>query len=568
MSLECKKVHTCIHNLQLVSFQICVILCMTSWMWTMIMGEQLLLSHLPCRALVTREKVLGTDGVGQFLLAFNLNAKLPEKLVAAYQKKADKRGESCLGNMTEALTVNLDSFGQKVNRMLNEQKMTALYLSDSRFVGRGKRFEIGTLSLLLSVLSFFISTTGLVVNGLRLNNVEDRLTILSQHIDEMRETQKSVVNNLEYLYESNNFIGIEKDLLVDYVNGVKSVYSCDFLKIYFDSISVNFNSFLEKLLSAASNRKLVHELLNRDSLDEVTTHHYFKESIFLVNPSLLYTLASMDLVSYKNGIVTFMISFPYIRRKHEFKTVELIEAPRKLLLQKSNFKRLHSFMIPVDLPLESIIESASHMRTMDNCILTRSFTACDGNSLLGYEDRMCLLSLMTGIDTHCYTRDVPVFDFNVEYSEQYALVYLRNNTSIVDSKKKQTLYKTNDNEEKCLLLNKRTDLVVKSIFRTEKLFPYKQLVTFRVESKNLEFTHTMEPNVIGNFTRPTFNRTKSYVPIVLKTIVDSKTVQTVAIVLSSIVLLIILIAFIVRFGNCKRRQTVEGNELFPTQGGK
>ena len=81
----------------------------------MIMGEQLLLSHLPCRALVTREKVLGTDGVGQFLLAFNLNAKLPEKLVAAYQKKADKRGESCLGNMTEALTVNLDSFGQKVN---------------------------------------------------------------------------------------------------------------------------------------------------------------------------------------------------------------------------------------------------------------------------------------------------------------------------------------------------------------------------------------------------------------------------------------------------------------------
>ena len=522
----------------------------------------MLLNHLPCRALISQKKILGMDGVGQILLSFDLNANLPKQLLNAYEKERNVQGKNCLSNMTAQFTLTTESFGQKVERIINENKMTALYLSDSRFVGRAKRIEFGTLSLLLSVFSFFISTTGLVVNGMRLNSVENRLTIMSQHIDELRKNQATLVTNIEYLYEADEFIGIEKDILVDYVNGVKSTYSCDFLKVYFDAIFANFNSFLEKLLNAASSRNLVHELIDRDILDDVTSHKYFKDSIFLVNPSLLYTLASLDLISFKDGVVTFMLSFPYIRRRYEFKTIVLMESPRKLLLQKNDFSRFHSFMLPVDVPLHDIGQSTIHLRSMDNCIHTRSFTACDGNSLLQYEERMCILSMLAGVDTHCHMRNVPVFDFNVEYSDGLALLYLKSNVSILDSQR-QLLHKTNESSEKCLLFAKKDGVVAKSNFRTEKLFPHKELVTFQVEDQEMEYTYLLEPKVIDNFTRPVFNHTKSYIPMIFEKVVDSDTVQIVAIVLSSIVFVIILIIFIVRFGKCRRTPVVDGNQLFP-----
>ena len=243
----------------------------------------------------------------------------------------------------------------------------------------------------------------------------------------------------------------------------------------------------------------------RDALDEITSHDYFKNTIYLVNPSLLYTLANLDLISYKDGVVTFMLSFPFIRRRYDYKSVTLLESPRTLLLHRNNFDKYHKFMLPIELPLNELDTSTTHLRSMKNCIITRSFTACDGNSLLDYEEKMCLHSLMVGVDTHCYTRIVPVFDFNIEYLDQYAFVYLKNNTSVVHTLKKQTLYETANNEEKCLLISKEENLIVKSSFRKENLFPYDQLYNFKVKNDDLVFTHVMEPQVIENFTKPLFN---------------------------------------------------------------
>ena len=91
--------------------------------------DQLLLNHLPCRAFVSTDKILGMDGVGQILVAFDLNPSLPGRLMQAYRKKEDSTGEHCLSNMTTQLGLTADAFGHKVNRMLNEYKMT-LYLTD------------------------------------------------------------------------------------------------------------------------------------------------------------------------------------------------------------------------------------------------------------------------------------------------------------------------------------------------------------------------------------------------------------------------------------------------------
>ena len=141
------------------------------------------------------------------------------------------------------MNLTVSGFGQKIGRLLREDQMTELYLNDERFMpSRFKRFDPGTLALLISALSFFIATTGLIVEGVRMNDMEDRLRLLSQHIDELRANQKDIYNSVEYLYEDGQFLGIEKDIMGDYVNGLKTTHSCEFLRVRGDTVIMKLES--------------------------------------------------------------------------------------------------------------------------------------------------------------------------------------------------------------------------------------------------------------------------------------------------------------------------------------
>ena len=218
-------------------FQIWIWMFLAAWTASSLGEETLMIDGLPCRMLLAKDKVLGMDGVGQILILFDLGSKLPNRLLKVYQRGNDVKGEHCLSNMTTSLNLTIGNFGRKVNQLMNEGRMTSLYLSDKKFIGdRQKRLDFGTLALLFSAFSFFISTTGLVVNGLRLNSVESRLQLMSQHIHDLKSKQQGIVNNLEYLYENDEFLGIERDLMIDYVNGIKEVHSCDYLRLFFDAL--------------------------------------------------------------------------------------------------------------------------------------------------------------------------------------------------------------------------------------------------------------------------------------------------------------------------------------------
>ena len=273
----------------------------------------------------------------------------------------------------------------------------------------------------------------------------------------------------------------------------------------------------------------------------------------------------MDIISYKRGTVTFMLSFPFIRRRYEFKTIQLIESPRQLLLPRNNFEKFHSFLMPMDIPLDNVSSSLSFLRSTENCIKTRSFTACDGNSMLSYEERICMGSLLGNAQTHCHHRDVPIFDFHVEYASENALIYLRNGSKIVNATNGDVRHEGTGNIEKCVFIAKRPNLKVESPYRIVQLFQSKSFPSIRIKVEELTYSHFMEPTVIENFTTPSFNRTKVYVPVVLDEIAESEILELIAIVLSSIVFLILLLIFIKKFGYWKRTPSVNGNDLFPSE---
>ena len=524
--------------------------------------DELMIDTVPCRVLTENDKILGVDGIGQVLLKLQLGARVPSPVMKAYEKSRDDKGLACLGNMTEKMNATTDRFGQIVTRVINEKKMTDLYLNSGKYLGqRIKRFDVGTLALLLSAFSFFMSTTGLVVNGFRLNSAEARLQVMSEHIDKLNERQRTISNNVNYLFENNQFMGIEQDLMIDYINGIKTIYSCEYLNLFFDSIFSKLENRLKYVLDAIFARKLTHDIIDRYSLDELTSQSYFSDTIYLVNPSQLYDLGRLDPISYRDHSLTFMLSFPIIKRRYDFKSIKILESPQSLLLTKSGYELYHSFLIPANASLKNLSSVIDEIRSSRNCIKTNTFTACDGNSMIAHEEKLCILSLVNGIDQHCFRRNVHVFDFNVAYDNDHALIYLKENSRIENAQGKVSHVVRNDSE-KCVYLNKQKGLLVRSNYREEKLFI--DDMSFSVASKDIELSFTyMEPVFIENFSRPIFNRTNVFVPMNFNDPIPSEVLEIAAIAISSVVFLILLFMFICRFANCKRSQTVNANNLFP-----
>ena len=532
------------------------------WSWISVtFCDDLLLKTVPCKMLETRENALGIKGLGTILIQVDIGFNVPERLMGRYRAN-DQKGSECLGNLTKALNLTTQNFGSRLNKVVREEAMTSLYLSDDRYVSksRQKRFDAGTFAMLMAIMSFVMSTTGLVVNRVEYNSINDRLKVMSQHIGSLKKAQRLINNNVEYLYEENKFIGIQKKAMVDYVNSLKNIHSCDYIRLMYDSINQKMQNQYDDILESVFQRKLSHTILDNNALTKLTAHAFFEDTIYLVNPIKLYELGQLDLISYNNGVVVFMLSFPFIRRSYHFKKVEIIESPMSLLLSKDDYRPFHSFLIPVNVQLNNI--SMDDLRSSRNCIKTRSFTACDGNSLMPYSDKLCVASLLNGVDSDCFEKSTHVFDFNVEYSERSALIFLKNGSKIIDLKLNRVMYDSNESTEKCIVMKKRPNLVVKSRYRSVPLFPAHVLIS-TVKSVDLTF---IKHAVVKNFTLPKMNVTKSYVPVIFdEVIAESDLIEIVAIVSASIVFLILLLIFIRKFAIRRPAGVVNGNELFARQ---
>ena len=111
-----------------------------------------------------------------------------------------------------------------------------------------------------------MSTTGLVVNRVEYNSINDRLKVMSQHIESLKKAQRLINNNVEYLYEENKFIGIQKKAMVDYVNSLKNIHSCDYIRLMYDSINQKMQNQYDDILESVFQRKLSHTILDNNAL--------------------------------------------------------------------------------------------------------------------------------------------------------------------------------------------------------------------------------------------------------------------------------------------------------------
>ena len=510
-----------------------------------------------CRALEVTNHVLEIQSLDQILLVFDTSSTLPLEVVERFSKKGDQLGANCANNMTRRMDAVLEIFEQKIQTFGHEQKLTAIYFEEFG-LAKTKRFEAGSLALLLATISLMLSTTGLVVSQTQINDINRRLNTMSDYIDSLKNNQKIINENVAYLFEGQTFIGAEKDLIIEYMNQLKTIHSCDFMSLYFDIALAKLEMRLNVLLKEIISRQFSYDFIDLQSLEKITSHNYFQNSIYLINPSMLYKVGQIDFVSMKDRKLSVLLSFPKIDRAFKYKRVTILESPHELLFDKLNYESFHSFLMPIDIDLQNVSSDINVLRSGQNCIKNNLFEACDGNGKLTYGNTLCIAGLFKGIDSHCSKSNPFVFDFHIAYSKEGALLNMKNDAFVKDMVTQKILYKSTTENPKCIYLTARDNLIVKSIFRKEHLFP--MTLSFKVVSKHYDLIHDIRE--MDNFTSPVYNHTKTYTPIVIADVVDSEVLEIVAISVSTFVMVLIIIFIMIKLGGCKKRETINGNELF------
>ena len=501
---------------------------------------------------------MSREGFESFIFNLDLGTILPPELVSSYTRRGDELGLACVMNMTSQVGQVVNNFKLKLEKYQEEGRVTDIYL-EKHALGKKRRLEPSSIALLLSLFSFVISTSGLVVTESQIYTINRRLDTLSRYLDQVRETQTHLNTNIEFLYENQKFVGAETALVVDYVNNLKLIYSCDYLENLFSHVVTKLETRLIGIFQSILDRKLSLNLLDRDEMDKITSNVFFGDTIYLFNPSTLYEYSNLDFVSLKGNKLTLLVSFPIIKRTFSYRRVNILESPANLIIQKQPHERFASFLLPIHVPLENITQHLGDLRAGHFCILNSRFEACEVGNLLDYVSLLCVIGVINDNDENCPKQNTFVFDYNVQYSQGGALIYLKNDAEIIETTTGDILYKGATNDSKCVYLRPKRNLMVKSIFRQEYLFPKKGI--FEVFGPNLDiFLPKLTP--VSNFSIPERPTVKKYIPISFEPLTEFNIWLYIAIGSCTIVILFI-IGFLVYL--CKRHRVVDGQNLYPNR---
>ena len=523
-----------------------------------IAGSVTLVPGPHCLGLEDNGGVLELQSLDSFIVSVNLDLDLPLRYIKAYDHNNDSLGANCTKTMNDRFNASVQNFRRKVLEYQDENGMLFLYLHS--FIGKAKR-EVSTLliALITSISNLVATSLNIVISEARWNEMNARFNAMNILIQDMENSHNSLINNVEFLRESNTFIGIEKNLIVEHLNLLQDLWACHMLKLNFDAKIDQFDSHLTDLLSTVYDKKLRHTIINRKLLEEISMDSYFENMIYRISPSLLYELARMDLLHFRNNKLTFMVTFPVIGRTFKYKLINILEAPRRLAMTLPTFHSHRSFLVPFTVEIESLANHVSQIRSAKNCIKTEQFYACPAHDI---DDFTCLASMFNMEGTDCTENEMPVGEFHFQYDHRQkgALVSLKGKSRIVDTFSNMTLYHVvNENEIFCLFLPRQENVSIVSEKKTIRLFP--NLKYFNVKD-DFAFKARLfiEKKTLS---LPTPNATGVYIP--LKPIVRKETFVNYPLTFGAtipasaliIVLILVSCAYV-----CSKCREVDGGKLF------
>ena len=195
--------------------------------------DVIVLDRSNCRAFEKNKQTLSLSGQDSFLVTLDLGFGFPGRLLSGYSDGEDDQGRQCLSEMTVRLNSSYESFRRKINDFRREKQMLEMYFSSVEFLGREKRMSGGVIfAILISVANIFASSTNIFMSLSSLKAFENRLSVMSQHIEHMESNQFVLENNINLLFEKDEFMGVRQNLLVDYLNSLSASHACNAERLF------------------------------------------------------------------------------------------------------------------------------------------------------------------------------------------------------------------------------------------------------------------------------------------------------------------------------------------------
>ena len=511
-----------------------------------------------CRAIEKVGKTLRYDSISSFLLSFDLNLDLPVNFLKRYKDAEDELGVTCLSNINKRVNHTVQGVGKEVSQILDENKILKLFLNAPEFLGRGKRSSGVVVFAILSTIANLAATGfNIAYTSLTMSDFNTRLSLLADKVKLLEENDSVFNNNIELLWEQNQFMGVQKNLLIDHINEIKTVHSCNIIDTDFEALLHRLEVDLSNILEALHSSKFSYKIIDFKTLEILTSQNLFDGTIFQIAPSLLYEHASMSLVSYSNYKITFLVSFPRIGDEYGFTEYNVIEAPRKIGSLQDH--TVNSFVVPITIETDDLENKISEVRSTKFCKRYSSYTFCPDTS----PSTNCIASILknANVSNDCPLLASPSPPPIFTYSRTGALINLQPKEDVIDLKTGKSIfdYDHDRNANVCVFVPKRSNLVLLHEYGQVRLFPNTRISSFVVKPKFRTLTTPKKP-IIDNVTLDTFHSTKVYQrPKALNSFTDYWIVYLIAIGASVLISLIFVLLLICIF---RRMGVVDGQNLF------
>ena len=450
-----------------------------------------LLNQGQCRVVEERSKTLELKSVDSFLLTYDLSIDFAN-IFEGYQSVNDIKGTKCLLALEERLNRSISSFNSKVDGFQSENTQLFIYLNDESFIGKRSPVAI-FMAVMVTICNVFISSLNLVMTSVKTDEMNSRLQAMSNVLENMKATQVVFNDNLEFIYEKEQFLGMEQALIVGELNQLAYIHSCELLALNLETVVSQIESQLGYLLTAVQSGVLTRELVDRDTLERISMNNEFSNTIYRISPSLLYDLSKINLVAFKDNKLTFLVSFPIISREYTLDYFDIIG---------SKTSDIHSFLLPIHMSYADA--TYKDFLSTNACLKHSKFIACP--EVPNEQVNLCLLN-----DTCFYgTRNKEPFTYHYSHKKQSVLIELHNGGEVFDIYKSKTVYKALDNEKICAYFGRRQGLILKSDTKFIPLFP--TIANYHVQQK------VVLPNLhlvkFTNFTLPPRVSEKKYVRVI------------------------------------------------------
>ena len=445
-------------------------------------GEVRMLGGRSCRALERSRGALGVTGQDTFLVTLDFGLSFPQKIVTKYAEQGDDQGHQCALQITNRVNVSLSEFLSEVGQLRREKDLLTMYFSASEFLGRAKRVSSGIIfAVLMSVANLFASGANIIMSYSKMQVFENRLNVMSDHIRMLESNQYVLQDNIKMVFENSEFMGMQQNVIVDYLNELAVLHSCDMIEISLESKLASLNLYLENVLESIFSGKFTKFLVDIASLHEMTMQEYFDDSIYRISPALLYRYAKTEIVSFENGKIVLMVNYPKITLEYMYDLVNLVQAPKQI--KSSHLEQFLSFLIPRGMNLSDIANNLDDIHSTDHCIVHEEFIACPDTSYESDCVKSILANNATVRNNTCLNVSPKSAQISLTYFKKGLLLKLHHGAYVRAVGNRTAILKPKVGQSVCAFVPRGKGYELVSAQGVTKLFPASRIYNFNVQPR-------------------------------------------------------------------------------------